>query len=164
MNQLRVSTITCSDTRTEANDEGGAMLGGLLAGAGFQVVSHRIVREEMLGLRAAAADALAHTDLDALIMTGGTGVAPRDNTIEALRPLLQKEVVGFGEAFRRLSWDQIGARAILSNALAGVSSGKIVIALPGSPKAISLAVDKLIAPTLAHLVALARGDTAHPTP
>ncbi len=160
----RIATITCSDTRTEANDEGGAMLGGLLAGAGFEVVSHRIVREEMIGLRTAAADVLARADVDALIMTGGTGLAPRDNTIEALRPLIDKEVVGFGEAFRRLSWEQVGARAILSNALAGVAKDKVVIALPGSPKAVSLAVEQLISPTLGHLVALVRGRTAHPTP
>ncbi len=161
---IGVATVTCSDTRTEADDEGGARLRALLSGAGFNVLAHRIVREDMLSLRTAVADLLAVPEVDAVVTTGGTGIAPRDRTIEAVGALFDKTLAGFGEAFRRLSWDQVGARSILSNATAGVAKDKIVIALPGSPKALDLAVDALIAPTLAHMVALARGRTAHPRP
>ena len=94
---------------------------------------------------------------DAVVITGGTGIAPRDRTIEAVEPLFQKTLVGFGEAFRRLSWDEIGPKAVLSRATAGVLRGRIVIALPGSPAAVRLAVDKIIGPTLAHAVELASG-------
>lgn len=158
---VRVATLTCSDTRTEADDEGGAALRAHLVAAGFETVAHEIVREDVAALRSAAAGLLGRVDVDALVTTGGTGIAPCDRTIEALAALFDKELPGFGEAFRRLSWDQVGPRSILSNATAGVSKDKIVIALPGSPKALGLAVEKLIAPTLGHMVALARGDTAH---
>jgi molybdenum cofactor biosynthesis protein B len=94
---------------------------------------------------------------DAIVTTGGTGIAPRDRTYEAIEALLEKRLDGFGEAFRRLSWDEVGPRAVLSRALAGVHRGRIVAALPGSPKAVVLAVDQVLAPILAHAVALARG-------
>jgi molybdenum cofactor biosynthesis protein B len=96
-------------------------------------------------------------DLDAIIITGGTGLSPRDRTVEALLPMFQKRIDGFGEAFRRLSFDAIGPRAILSNAVAGIVRRCVVIALPGSVNAVRLAVDALVAPTLTHAVALARG-------
>lgn len=160
-NVIRVATLTCSDTRTEADDEGGSALRSHLTAAGFVVAAHAIAREDVEALRAGARALLDREDVDALVTTGGTGVAPRDRTIEALSALFDKELPGFGEAFRRLSWDQVGARSILSNATAGVAAGKIVIALPGSPKALGLAVEQLIAPTLGHMVALARGETAH---
>jgi molybdenum cofactor biosynthesis protein B len=93
------------------------------------------------------------------VTTGGTGIAPTDRTFEAVDQLLEKRLDGFGEAFRRLSWDQIGPRAVLSRAVAGVHRGRIVAALPGSPKAVVLAVDAILAPILAHAVALVRGET-----
>lgn len=159
---ISVSTLTMSDTRTAEDDEGGALLGDLLRAAGFVVVSHAILREEPEALRAAVLEMCNAGSVDAIVITGGTGIAPRDRTIEALTPLFQKTLDGFGEAFRRLSWDQIGARSILSRATAGVLEGRVVIALPGSPKAIRLAVEQLVAPTLAHASALASGrDTGH---
>jgi len=95
---------------------------------------------------------------DVIVTSGGTGIAPRDRTYEALEALLEKTLDGFGEAFRRLSWDEIGPRAVLSRAIAGVHRGRVVAALPGSPKAVALAVDRILAPILPHAAALARGD------
>lgn len=157
---IRIATLTLSDTRTPADDEGGRLLGELLAAAGFAVVSHAIVREDDASIRAAVEERCA-AEVDAVVLTGGTGVAPRDRTIEVLAPLFDKTLDGFGEAFRRLSWDQIGPRAILSRAAAGVIRGRIVAALPGSLKAVRLGVEQLLVPTLAHAVDLAAGRTGH---
>lgn len=159
--RARIATLTLSDTRTLDDDEGGRLLGELLKSAGFVVTSHAIVREEPELLRAAVEQIAAARSADAIITTGGTGIAPRDTTIEALEPLLEKKLDGFGEAFRRLSWDAIGPNAILSRATAGVARGLVVIALPGSPKAVELAVTRLIGPVLDHAVALASGRGGH---
>jgi molybdenum cofactor biosynthesis protein B len=157
---VKVATLTLSDTRTIDDDEGGRLLGALLRGAGFEVVSHAIVREDDDSIRAAVKERVA-LDVGAVVLTGGTGIAPRDRTIEVIAPMFDKTLDGFGEAFRRLSWDQIGANAILSRAAAGVIAGRVVIALPGSLKAVQLGVEQLIAPTLAHAVALASGRGGH---
>lgn len=161
---VRVATVTLSDTRTEADDESGRLLGELLAAAGHQVVSHQILRDDPHLLREILLHTLCSLDVcEAVVMTGGTGIAPRDRTVEALMPIFQKTIDGFGEAFRRLSWDEIGPRAVLSRAVAGVVRGRVVIALPGSPGAVRLAVDKLLGPILAHAVDLASGQrTRHP--
>jgi molybdenum cofactor biosynthesis protein B len=156
----RVATLTLSDTRTSADDEGGRLLGELLRAAGFEVVSHAIVREDDASIRAAVEERCA-ADVDAVVLTGGTGVAPRDRTIEVLAPLFEKTLDGFGEAFRRLSWADVGPRAILSRALAGTLAGKIVVALPGSPRALALAVEQILASLLPHACAVARGRGAH---
>jgi molybdenum cofactor biosynthesis protein B len=157
---LRIATLTLSDTRTPDDDEGGRLLGTLLRAAGFEVVSHAIVREDDASIRAAVAERCA-ADVDALVLTGGTGIAPRDRTIEVLGPLFDKTLDGFGEAFRRLSWEQIGPNAILSRATAGVVRGRVVAALPGSLKAVRLGVEQLLGPTLAHAVDLASGRGGH---
>src|SRR4029077_16613842 len=99
---------------------------------------------------------------EAVVLTGGTGIAPRDRTIEVLAPLFEKTLDGFGEAFRRLSWDEIGPRSILSRAVAGVIRGRVVAALPGSLKAVRLGVEQVLAPTLAHATDLAPGRGGHP--
>lgn len=156
----RVATLTLSDTRTSADDEGGRLLGELLRAAGFEVVSHAIVREDDASIRAAVEERCA-ADVDAVVLTGGTGVAPRDRTIEVLSPLFEKTLDGFGEAFRRLSWDEVGPRSILSRAAAGVIRGKVVAALPGSVKAVRLGVERILAPVLAHAVDLASGRGVH---
>jgi molybdenum cofactor biosynthesis protein B len=158
-----VATLTLSDTRTPADDEGGRLLGELLVAAGFDVVSHAIVREDDDAIRAAVVERCA-SDVGAVVLTGGTGVAPRDRTIEVLAPLFDKTIDGFGEAFRRLSWDQVGPRAILSRAAAGVVNGRVVAALPGSLAAVRLGVDQILAPTLAHAVALAGSTMGGPRP
>lgn len=154
---IRVATLTLSDTRVSGDDESGRVLGVLLAEAGFEVVSHAIVREEPELLRAAVEHFFDADAADALVLTGGTGIAPRDRTIETVAPLFEKTVDGFGETFRRLSWEKIGARAILSRAMMGVARGRVIVALPGSPSAVRLAVAQLLAPTLAHAVGLASG-------
>ncbi|MBK8251469.1 MAG: MogA/MoaB family molybdenum cofactor biosynthesis protein [Polyangiaceae bacterium] len=154
---IRVATVTLSDTRTLADDEGGRLLGELLTGAGFEVAVHAVVREEVEAMRAHVRALSADTAVDAIVLTGGTGITPRDQTVEAIAPLFEKTLDGFGEAFRRLSWDQIGPNAMLSRAIAGTVNQKVVFALPGSPKAVRLAVEKLIAPVLDHAVALATG-------
>jgi molybdopterin adenylyltransferase len=154
---IRVATITVSDTRTEADDEGGARLKARLSAAGFEVVRSAIVRDEPGALRALVARFCDDEAVDAVVTTGGTGIAPRDQTYEAIGALLEKTLDGFGEAFRRLSWDQVGPKAVLSRAIAGTYRGRILAALPGSPKAIDLAVDAILAPILPHAVALARG-------
>lgn len=159
--KVRVATITLSDTRTAEDDEGGALLGELLAAAGFEVATHAIVREDPEAMRAQVQALAIHAGVDAIVMTGGTGIAPRDRTIEVLAPMLEKTLDGFGEAFRRLSWDEIGPNAILSRALAGTLNGRVIAALPGSPKALRLAVERLLAPVLAHAVALASGRGGH---
>jgi molybdenum cofactor biosynthesis protein B len=155
--KVRVATITSSDTRTEADDEGGKVLGERLREAGFVVVSHAIVREDPGALTRAVTERLRKRDVDAIVITGGTGVSPRDRTLEAFLPLCEKLIDGFGEAFRRLSWDEIGPKAILSRAAAGTTGGKVIVALPGSVNAVRLGVDQLLAPTLAHACALAQG-------
>jgi molybdenum cofactor biosynthesis protein B len=158
---VRVLTVTVSDTRTETNDEGGARLRQLFTDAGFTLVPHRITNDDPERLRAILEDVSANDLADAVITTGGTGIAPRDLVIEALEPLLDKRLDGFGEAFRNLSFQEIGARAILSRAVAGVFRGRFVAALPGSPRAVALAVTALLVPTLEHAVALLRGNTRH---
>lgn len=155
---VRVAAITVSDTRTEADDEGGACLRDRLEAAGFVVGMRAIVPDEPDDVRAAIARACDENQADAIVLTGGTGLSPRDQTYEAVSALLDKTLDGFGEAFRRLSWDEIGPRAVLSRAVAGVHRRRVVAALPGSPKAVVLAVDRILAPILAHAVAVARGD------
>jgi molybdenum cofactor biosynthesis protein B len=156
---VRVAAVTVSDTRTLADDESGARLRERLEAGGFVVSFRAIVRDEPEELRAILARVVVEDLADAIVTTGGTGVAPRDRTYEALEALLEKRLDGFGEAFRRLSWDEIGPRAVLSRALAGTYEGRVVAALPGSPKAIALAIDRILAPILGHAVALARGES-----
>lgn len=155
----RVATLTISDTRTAKDDEGGALLGERLRVAGAEVKIHLRVSDDRHAIRDAVEMLLETPDLDAVVTTGGTGIAPRDQTVEALAPLLEKTLDGFGEAFRRLSWEQVGARSILSRAVAGVARGRVLVMLPGSPKAVALAVDAVLGPTLGHMVALLRPPT-----
>ena len=156
--KVRVAAITVSDTRTAADDEGGSILRDRLEAAGFVVTVREIVRDEPTELRRVIARVCDEDLADAIVSTGGTGIAPRDRTYEVVEGLLEKTLHGFGEAFRRLSWEEVGARAVLSRAVAGVHRGRVVAALPGSPKAVALAVDRVLAPILGHAVALARGE------
>ncbi len=161
MSALRIATITASDTRTSSDDEGGTLLRKLLSEAGFALADHEIVREDRAVLAGRIAARSAEQGVDAVIVTGGTGLGPRDVTIEAVLPLLDKVMDGFGEAFRRLSWDEVGARAMLSRAIAGTRNGRIVVALPGSLAGVRLGVTALVAPILAHATAVARGEAKH---
>jgi len=158
---LRIATITSSDTRTRDTDEGGALLGELLREGGHDVSLALIVPEDPTRL-GSMVRVLADSDrFAAIVVTGGTGVGPRDRTARELRPLFRRSIDGFGELFRQLSFAEIGPRGVLSNALAGVVGTTVVYAIPGSLKAIRLATTKLILPTIEHTVDLANGRTAH---
>jgi molybdopterin adenylyltransferase len=148
--------LTVSDSRTDRTDRGGPRLVELVTAPGHRVVWRRIVRDEVQEIRDGVRDAMHAVEVDAVLVTGGTGVARRDSTIEAVRPILEKELPGFGELFRHLSYAEIGAAAMLSRATAGVVSGRAVFLLPGSPAALELAVEKLVLPELGHLLAQAR--------
>lgn len=158
---LRAATATLSDTRTATNDVSGRRLTELLGAAGVRLVEHRILPDEPLGLAAFLGEVAAGGRAEFVVLTGGTGISPRDQTHEALASLLEKRLDGFGEAFRRLSWEQIGPRAILSRAMAGTFRGLVVFSLPGSPAAVALAVEALILPIVGHAVELAQGRALH---
>lgn len=149
---VRVAVLTVSDTRTEATDTGGRLLRERLAEAGHVIVAHAIVRDEADAIADTVRAWLAAPDTDAVITTGGTGIARRDRTVEALRPLVEREIPGFGEIFRWLSFQEIGAAAILSGAFAGVAGGKLLVCLPGSQGAVRLALEAILLPELRHLV------------
>lgn len=143
--------ITCSDTRTTANDQSGALAKQLLEAAGHTVLGHAVVKDDRAAIVAELDHALAH-GARAIIFTGGTGLSRRDVTIEALEARYDKHVPGFGELFRALSFAQIGSAAMASRASSGVVAGALVFALPGSPAAVSLGIEKLILPEVGHLV------------
>ncbi len=159
---LRVALLTASDSRTRGDDEGGRVLRQLCAEAGFAVVDEALLREEPAILRAHVAALAASGTIDAVLVTGGTGIGPRDRTPEAVGGLFERRLEGFGELFRALSFAEIGAAAMLSRADAGVVGGALVFLLPGSPAAVRLAMEKLIVPELAHAVGqLRRGAHEH---
>jgi molybdenum cofactor biosynthesis protein B len=145
------AVVTVSDTRTLETDAGGALVAELLSAAGHPVLSRAIVRDEPDEIRAGVEAALGQEGVRAVILTGGTGVAPRDVTPETVEPLLDRVIPGFGELFRVLSYEEIGAAALLSRALAGLRAGRVVFVLPGSRGALRLALEKLILPELGHL-------------
>jgi molybdenum cofactor biosynthesis protein B len=148
--------ITVSDTRTEDTDTGGRVLVDLLTDAGHTIVGKTIVKDDAELLRDCIGRQLANPDVQAIITTGGTGVTSRDCTYEAVSAMLRKRIDGFGELFRMLSYEQIGAAAMMSRAVAGTIGGRVVVSLPGSEAAVRLAVEKLLAPELGHLVREAR--------
>jgi molybdenum cofactor biosynthesis protein B len=149
--QVSTAVVTVSDTRTLETDTGGARVAELLSAAGHPVVAREIVEDEPAVISAMLSALLARDDVGAVILTGGTGVAPRDVTPEAVEPLLDRVVPGFGELFRALSYEQIGSAALLSRALAGLAAGRVVFVLPGSRGAVELAMEKLVLPELGHL-------------
>ena len=151
--RVPTAVITVSDTRTLETDTGGARVAELLSAAGHPVVSREIVVDEPAEIAAALRALLDRDDVAAVIFTGGTGVAPRDVTPDAIEPLLDRVVPGFGELFRSLSYQEIGSAALLSRALAGLAAGRVVFVLPGSRGAVQLAMEKLVLPELGHLAA-----------
>ncbi|BDG07044.1 MogA/MoaB family molybdenum cofactor biosynthesis protein [Anaeromyxobacter paludicola] len=147
---VRVYVVTASDTRGEAEDESGRFLREALAAAGHALAGYRVVKDEPDQIRAALADAEA-AGAQAVVVNGGTGIAARDRTYEAVAGLLEKRLDGFGELFRMLSYQEIGSAAMLSRAVAGIWRGRAVFSLPGSRPAVRLGWEKLIAPELPHL-------------
>jgi molybdopterin adenylyltransferase len=149
---VRCYVLTVSDTRTEENDLSGRAIACLLSDAGHTVAARSIVKDDPVSVRTTIERQLARPDVQAIIATGGTGITSRDTTFEAIDALLEKRLEGFGELFRMLSFEQIGAAAMMSRALAGVAAGKIVVSLPGSEAAVRLAMERLLLPELGHLV------------
>jgi molybdenum cofactor biosynthesis protein B len=158
--RVAAAVLTVSDTRTLETDTGGALVAELLASAGHAVASREIVHDDAGAIAAALRAELGRAGVDAVILTGGTGVAPRDVTPEAVLPLLERVVPGFGELFRLLSYQEIGSAAILSRALAGLAAGRAVFVLPGSRGAVQLAMEKLVLPEIGHLIGEARKQRA----
>jgi molybdenum cofactor biosynthesis protein B len=153
---VRCAVVTVSDTRTLENDRGGEMLATSLTGAGHQVVRREIVPDDPARIRPLVAELADGAVLDAVLITGGTGIAPRDQTFETISGLLTKTLPGYGELFRMLSYEDIGPAAMLSRTIGGVMGPVVVLTMPGSPAAVRLALEKLILPELAHLVYEAR--------
>jgi molybdenum cofactor biosynthesis protein B len=145
--------LTASDTRTPENDKSGQLIKQLFEAAGHRVEFYQIVRDEAEVIARALIENLAH--LDAMVITGGTGVAPRDCTADVVKRMLTTELPGFGELFRMLSYQEIGSAALASRAVAGMCEGKFLAALPGSTGGCRLAMEKLILPEIGHLVDLA---------
>ena len=152
---LKLAILTLSDTRSEAEDRSGQTLKTLLGDAGHEIRLYRVIREDP-ELIEKTLSAWLTEDLDAIITNGGTGLTSRDGTIEVARRMMQKELPGFGEIFRFLSYQQIGPAALLSRATAGLASGKILISLPGSTAAVSLAIHRILIPQLPHMIREAR--------
>ena len=148
--------LTISDTKTPETDSSGGLIKKLLLTGGHQVIATAIVRDEPADVARAIRAACADAAVQAVIATGGTGITSRDSTFEAIDGLLDKRLPGFGELFRMLSFQEVGAAAMLSRAQMGIHAGRIIVSLPGSPNACRLALEKLLLPELPHLVREAR--------
>jgi molybdenum cofactor biosynthesis protein B len=145
--------LTISDSRTTVTDESGSLIERLLTDAGHLVVARHLLPNDDGQIRNRLEEALGRDDVDAILCTGGTGLGSRDRTIEVVRPLLDRELPGFGELFRMLSFlEQISAAAMLSRALAGSARGKFVVVMPGSKAAVELAMNRLLVPELQHVL------------
>jgi molybdopterin adenylyltransferase len=149
---VRLAVLTISDTRTPENDTGGDTIEELMRDAGHEIVARRIVKDDAARIRTEIVNLLARPDADAVITTGGTGISARDTTYEVVDRMIEKKLDGFGEIFRALSFEEIGAAAILSRAVAGTVGTKLVACLPGSRNAVRLAVEKLLVPEISHVI------------
>ncbi len=152
-----VAIITVSDSRTPETDKSGALIREKLEGNGHTIVHYAIVKDTARQIKGELAIAVEKKGCQALILNGGTGISPRDNTFEVVDGLLDKRLPGFGELFRYLSYKEIGSAAIMSRATLGTYRGRIMASLPGSTGAVRLAMDELLLPELGHLV-----DTVSP--
>lgn len=155
---VRCFVITVSDTRDEINDTSGQTIKTFLTDDGHATTGYRIVKDEPVEIEALLNEALGMSEVDAVIVNGGTGISPRDGTYEVVSRFLEKKLDGFGEIFRYLSYLDIGSAAIMSRAAAGTARGKILISLPGSRGAVTLAMEKLILPELRHMVSQLQGQ------
>ncbi len=163
--QLNFAVFICSTSRYSELKQGkrvGDQSGNLIVKR-LQDVGHKVVLREILSdskdmIQRGVRGALESENVDAVITCGGTGISPRDVSVESVKPLLEKELDGFGEIFRRLSFDKIGSAAVLSRAVAGISNGKVVFCIPGSPQAVSLCLKRLILPEASHILKHAREE------
>jgi molybdenum cofactor biosynthesis protein B len=161
--KVKFGIFICSTSRyaqvkkgEKAQDASGDMIESLLRKAGQTVLFRKVVSDDKIMIAEGMKEVICRADLEAVIFCGGTGMAPSDVTIETVTPFLDKTLPGFGEIFRRLSYDEIGSAAVLSRATAGISKGKAVFCIPGSPNAVQLCLLKLILPEAAHLIKHAR--------
>ncbi len=150
LGSVALAIVTVSDSRTEADDDNGAWLREQIEAAGHRVCDYRVLPDEPELIVGALEECVAG-EAQIVIFNGGTGISKRDSTFDAISGRLEKTLTGFGELFRMLSYDQVGAAAMFSRATAGVLKGTVVISTPGSPAAVQLAWEKLIAPELGHL-------------
>lgn len=146
------AVVTVSDTRSPDTDKSGQLIQQLLLGANHAIATYIIIKDEPAQIQEQIELLGKSANLDAVIVNGGTGIAPRDTTYDAIEKLLEKTLPGFGELFRFLSYQEIGSRAIASRAVGGVYQNKLIFSLPGSTNAVRLAMSKLILPELPHLV------------
>lgn len=149
---VRCALITVSDTRTTENDKSGALMHDRLQSAGHEIVRRDIVPDDQGRITSLLEDLTRMPEVDAILMSGGTGISSRDGTYEVVSDLIERELPGFGELFRMLSYEEVGAAAMLSRATAGVCRSRLVFSMPGSTNAVKLAMDELIVPELQHLV------------
>lgn len=149
---IACAVVTISDTRTPATDKSGMLIVEYLQGAGHRVVDRQIVPDEPDRIRHLLMQYGLKADVDAVLLTGGTGISPRDRTFETVSSLLTKPLPGYGELFRMLSYQEIGAAALLSRAVGGIMGNMVILTMPGSTAAVRLAMEKLILPELGHIV------------
>ncbi len=161
---VRFALVTCSSSRFEYlkhgksfKDESGDLAEHMAKSAGFSISYRTLIPDDYTIIRETVEELCAKPDVDIIALLGGTGLSPKDVTIEAVKPMFEKEAPGFGEIFRVLTFQEEGSIAILSRAVAGVYKGKIIFALPGSPKAVKLAFERLIIPEASHMVLHVRG-------
>ena len=150
--RIRVAVLTISDTRTAETDTSGNIIIDSMQKAGHEVVYRDIVKDDALQIKKSLERLLADAGVDAIVTTGGTGISARDTTYEVVIRMLDRQLDGFGELFRMLSYEEVGAAAILSRAVAGAAGSKFVACLPGSTNAVRLAMEKLLVPEIPHVV------------
>ena len=152
------AVIAVTDSKTPESDRNGPLVRELVEAAGHAVAIQKLVPNAVSAVQEELQDLLQRDGIDAIVFCGGTGFSPRDLTVDAVRPFLEREVDGFGELFRALSYMEIGTAAMLSRAVGGVARRRAVFCLPGSPKAVRLAVERLILPELGHLLGQLRRE------
>jgi molybdenum cofactor biosynthesis protein B len=149
---LKIAIVTVSDTRTLETDTSGLLIDQISTQAGHEVAWRKIVRDEPAEIQNVIAESQSDPSIQAILITGGTGISPRDQTVETLENLFTKTIPGYGELFRWLSYQEIGPSCILSRATAGLIGHRVVLLMPGSRAAVKLAMEKIIVPELPHLV------------
>jgi molybdenum cofactor biosynthesis protein B len=161
---IRFALVTCSSSRFEFlkqgrpfKDESGDLAEQMIKSAGFSISYRTLVSDDPTAIRQTVEELCSKPEVDIVVLSGGTGLTPKDVTIEVVRAMFEKEIPGFGEIFRVLTFQEEGSIAILSRATAGVYKGKAVFTLPGSPKAVKLAFERLIIPEAAHIVLHVKG-------
>lgn len=146
------AVLTISDSRTKETDTGGRLIVGSLEAEGHSIAAYEIVKDEPQQIETQLRAWLDDGAIQVICTTGGTGISRRDTTIEVVERLLDRKLDGFGELFRMLSWEEVESAAMLSRAVAGLAGETLVFAMPGSPKAVQLAMERLILPELRHLI------------